>query len=268
MYLLNLISSLFNESTLSRQIHEEYRYNPFEKASIKDLGDIPIENTFNITQTHEEIRRYYRHLRTLKIIPLSIGGDHSITAPLVDGLIDAEPIGLIHIDAHTDTWDGVWGSDLHHGGPFRLLHQWGKIDKNRVIQIGIRGAQNNSVSWDYSKQQGFRVIFMHEFVQRSIQDIIEETKSIVGTGKVYLSFDIDGICPSFAPGTGTPEYGGLTPRESIQLLRGFRGLNFIGADLVEVAPSFDITGNTALLGATLMYEQLCLLVDGMNYKKK
>jgi len=257
-----------NQSSMCRMIHEEFRINPHEMCKVYDLGDVEIEKIFNIQFAHEDIRNFYKTLRNFNIIPLSIGGDHSITAPILDGFLkeDEEPVGLIHLDAHCDTWDEIWGSDIHHGAPFRKLLEWGKIDKDRVVQIGIRGGQNITQSWDYS-EKNFRVIYMHEFINRTVPDVVAEVREIMGDRKTYISFDIDAICPSYAPGTGTPEFGGLTPREAIQLLRGFRGLNLIGADLVEVSPSFDQTGGTAQLGAHMMYEMLCLLADSKESHK-
>jgi len=256
-----------NQSSLCRQIHEVYRWSPYDLCSIRELGDVDIQTVYNIEKAHEEIRHAYKKLKELGITPLSVGGDHSVTAPLIDGLVDDEPVGLIHIDAHNDTWGGIWGSDNHHGAPMKLLADWGKIDPKRTVQIGIRGAQNVPEAWKNAESLGFRVIFMHEFVERSLKDIIEEARDIVGTGKTYISFDIDAICPSYAPGTGTPEFGGLTPREAIALLRGFRGLNIIGADLVEVAPCFDQAGNTALLASTLLYEMLCIMAEQVALQK-
>lgn len=168
-------------------------------------------------------------------------------------------MGLSHIDAHTDTWDEFQGSKFHHDGPFRLACEHGLIDPKRTVQIGIRGAQNTTQGWDYSDATGMRVMFMEEVDALGIEAVIAEARRIVGNGPVYLSFDIDSIDPAFAPGTGTPEVGGLTSLQALKLVRGFRGLPLIGADVVEVSPPFDPRGNKALLGATIIYELLCLI---------
>ena len=168
---------------------------------------------------------------------------------------------MVHIDAHTDTWGEIWGSKFHHGSPFRLAVEDGLLDPKRTIQIGIRGAQNFMDGIDFSLDSGMRVVFMEDFFEMGVKEVIKEALMIVGDGPTYISFDVDGLDPVFAPGTGTPEVGGITTIEAQTLLRGLKGLDFIGADVVEVAPPFDQTGNTALVGATMMYEILCLLAD-------
>jgi guanidinopropionase len=175
-----------------------------------------------------------------------------------------EPVAFIHIDAHTDTWDSFQGSKFNHGAPFRRAHEEGLIDPKKTVQIGIRGAQNVSEGWDYSEQAGMRVMFVEEVQKRGLEAVIEETRKIIGSGPVYLSFDIDSIDPAFAPGTGTPEIAGLTTAEAMALIRGFRNLNFVGADMVEVSPPFDVGGLTSLTGATVMYELLCVLAEVIN----
>ena len=195
------------------------------------------------------------------MIPLSVGGDHSITYPIFKGIANDGPIGMVHIDAHTDTWGEIWGSKFHHGSPFRLAVEDGLLDPKRTIQIGIRGAQNFMDGIDFSLDSGMRVVFMEEFFEIGVKEVIKEALDTVGDGPTYISFDVDGLDPVFAPGTGTPEVGGITTIEAQTLLRGLKGLNLIGADVVEVAPPFDETGNTALVGATMMYEILCLLAD-------
>jgi guanidinopropionase len=168
---------------------------------------------------------------------------------------------MIHIDAHTDTWGPFRGEKFHHGSPFRLACDAGLLDPHRTIQIGIRGAQNWADGWDYSRDAGMRVVFIEEFVELGVAGVIAEARRVVGDGPTYVSFDVDGLDPVYAPGTGTPEVGGITTREAIALLRGLRGLDLIGGDVVEVSPPFDPSGNTALVGATLMYEILCLLAE-------
>ena len=250
-----------NMSSLIRLYHPVTRVNPFELCRVADVGDVRVENVFHIEAAMENIKTFYCNLHDAGVVPLTAGGDHAITYPILEAIAANKPIGLIHIDAHTDTSDTFLGSDLHHGAPFRRAVESGVIDPRRTIQIGIRGAQNTTEGWEYSLQKGMRVLFMDEVDQLGLNGVVEEARRVVGDSPAYLSFDVDGIDPAYTPGTGTPEIGGFTTREALALLRGFQGLNFVGADVVEVAPPFDNTGNTALVGATLMYEILCLLVE-------
>jgi guanidinopropionase len=192
-------------------------------------------------------------------LALTAGGDHSITYPIFQALAPREPIALVHIDAHTDTWDSFKGSKFTHGAPFRRAVEAGLLDPKRTIQIGIRGAQNSDEGWRYSLDHGMRVVFIEEFDELGPAAVAAEARRIVGDTPVYLSLDVDGLDPVFTPGTGTPEVGGLTTRETQALLRGLDGLNWVGGDVVEVSPPYDPSGNTALVAATLMYEILCLL---------
>ena len=195
------------------------------------------------------------------VIPLSAGGDHSITFPIFKGIAADRPVGMIHIDAHTDTWGEFYGSKFHPGAPFRLSVEAGVLDPKRTIQIGIRGGQNTLEGLEFSNASGMRVVMMDEFAEIGVDAVIAEARKVVGDGPTYISFDVDGLDPVYAPGTGTPEIGGITTFEALKLLRGLRGLNLVGGDVVEVAPPFDQTGGTALVGASLMFEILCLLAE-------
>jgi guanidinopropionase len=250
-----------NQSTLMRNIHHVTRINPYEIANIADVGDVYFEKPFDHQSVHDDIVEFYSCLQKAGVIPLSAGGDHSITYPIFEGLVKGDPIGMIHIDAHTDTWGEVWGSKFHHGSPFRSAVESGLLDPKKTIQIGIRGAQNFTDGIDFSLSTGMRVIFIEEFSDLGVKEVVKEAIKIVGNSPVYLSFDVDGLDPVYAPGTGTPEVGGITTLEAQQFLRGLNGLNFIGGDVVEVAPPSDLTGNTALVGATMMYEILCLFAN-------
>ena len=250
-----------NQSSLMRTIHHINRVSPFDIANIADLGDVAFSEPFNHQAVNEDITEYFGLVKKSGVIPLSVGGDHSVTYPIFKGIASDGPIGMIHVDAHTDTWGEIWGSKFHHGSPFRLAVEDGLLDPKRTIQIGIRGAQNFMDGIDFSIDSGMRVVFMEEFFEIGVKEVIKEALKVVGNGPTYISFDVDGLDPVFAPGTGTPEVGGITTIEAQTLLRGLNGLNLIGADVVEVAPPFDQTGNTALVGATMMYEILCLLAD-------
>jgi guanidinopropionase len=244
-----------------RTIHHINRVSPFDIATIADLGDVAFSEPFNHQAVNEDITEFFGLIKKSGVIPLSVGGDHSVTYPIFKGIASDGPIGMIHIDAHTDTWGEIWGSKFHHGSPFRLAVEDGLLDPKRTIQIGIRGAQNFMDGIDFSIDSGMRVVFMEEFFEIGVKEVIKEALKVVGNGPTYISFDVDGLDPVFAPGTGTPEVGGITTIEAQTLLRGLNGLNLIGADVVEVAPPFDQTGNTALVGATMMYEILCLIAD-------
>ena len=250
-----------NQSSLMRTIHHINRESPFDIANIADLGDVSFSEPFDHQAVNNDITDFFGLVKESGVIPLSVGGDHSITYPIFKGIANDGPIGMVHIDAHTDTWGEIWGSKFHHGSPFRLAVEDGLLDPKRTIQIGIRGAQNFMDGIDFSLDSGMRVVFMEEFFERGVKEVIKEALDTVGDGPTYISFDVDGLDPVFAPGTGTPEVGGITTIEAQTLLRGLKGLNLIGADVVEVAPPFDQTGNTALVGATMMYEILCLLAD-------
>ncbi|MEM6666424.1 MAG: agmatinase [Pseudomonadota bacterium] len=258
---------LRDKSSMMRTIHHVTRLNPYAICSIADIGDVPLTGMYDPPTVVAEIEAFVARVKSAGALPLTAGGDHSITYPILKALAKDGPVGLIHVDAHTDTWDSFQGSQLAHGAPFRRAHDDGLIDAARTIQIGIRGAQNSPEGWDYSKNSGMRVMFMEEVSRIGIDAVIAEARALVGDGPVYLSFDIDSLDPVYAPGTGTPEVGGLTVIEAQALLRGLRNLNYIGADLVEVAPPFDQTGNTALVGATLMYEILCLMAESINERR-
>jgi guanidinopropionase len=248
-----------NQSSLMRSIHPETRCNPFDQRRIGDFGDVDFPSVFDLEASIERIHQFYLPIAAAGVIPLTVGGDHSISYPILRALGANQPLGLIHIDSHTDTRDSFAGSKVMHGAPFRRAVEAKAIDPRRTIQIGIRGAQNATESWDYSREHGMRVVFMHEVDDLGIDGVIREARRVVGDAPTYLSFDIDALDPVYAPGTGTPEAGGFTMREAIRLLRGLNGLKMSGGDLVEVSPPFDVGGLTALHGATLLYEMLCLM---------
>jgi guanidinopropionase len=255
-------------SSLTRTIHHVSRLNPYELCRVGDVGDVRFTDVFDLNEANQTIEDFYRKLHSAGVIPLSAGGDHSITYPILKAIAAQGPIGLIHIDAHTDTWDEFLGSSVHHGAPFRRAVEDGLLDPKRTVQIGIRGAQTTTEGWDYSVDKGMRIIFIEEFFKTGVEAVIAEARGIIGEGPAYISFDIDSLDPAYAPGTGTPEIGGLSTREAQALLRGLRGLNLVGGDVVEVAPPFDPTGNTALVGATMMYEILCLLAQAAPSRKE
>lgn len=256
-----------NQSSLMRTIHHVTRVNLFELVRVADLGDVPMTQALDVVGAHEDIRRFFDGISQSGITPLSVGGDHSVTLPIFRAIAADHPIGMVHVDAHTDTWDSFQGSKFSHGAPFRRAIEEGLLDPARTIQIGIRGAQNIADGWDYSVKHGIRVIFIEEFNELGVAKVIEEARRVVGNGDTYLSFDIDSLDPVYAPGTGTPEVGGLTTIQAQGLIRGLTDINFIGGDLVEVSPPFDHTGGTALVGASILYEIASIFAQCIARKK-
>ena len=256
-----------NASSLMRALNVSTGVAPFGLANIADIGDVPIDNLFNLDEAIEQIAGFYRTVHDADVIPLSAGGDHSITFPILQGIASKRPVGMVHIDAHLDTWGEYYGSKFHHGAPFRQAVEAGVLDPKRSIQIGIRGGQNTLEGLEFSKSNGMRVVMMDEFADVGVDAVIAEARKVVGDGPTYVTFDVDGLDPVYAPGTGTPEIGGINTVDALKLLRGLRGLKLVGGDVVEVAPPFDQTGNTALVGASLMFEILCLLAESHHMSR-
>ena len=255
-------------SSMMRSIHHVTRINPYELCRIADVGDVHFSQIFDIQASHDDIAEFYKRLHKAGIVPLSAGGDHSITLPIMRAIAADRPVGMVHIDAHTDCCDEEMNSKYSHGTPFRRAVEEGLLDPKRTIQIGIRGAANSDECWEFGPKHGIRIVYIEEFSKLGVAKVIEEAKRVVGHDPTYLSFDIDSVDPSFAPGTGTPEVGGLTTIEAQGLVRGLRGLNLVGADVVEVSPPFDASGTTALIAATIMYEILCVLAEKMTGKRR
>jgi agmatinase len=239
---------------------------PLSKGRIADIGDVPMRSRFSLPDCHADIQAFFGRLRDAKVRPLAVGGDHSISLPILRALGRDRPLGMVHIDAHADTSGEYEGSKFHHGGPFRQAVLDGVLDPDRTIQIGIRGGA--SWLWEFSFESGMTVLRMDEVAAMGIPAVIAKARAIVGAGPVYVSFDVDSIDPGFAPGTGTPEVGGLTPREVMELLRGLVGLDVVAGDVVEVAPQYDATSNTAQIGAQMAFQILCLMVLAPSYAAK
>ena len=250
-----------NQSSLMRAFNLGMKFNPYDVCRIADLGDVRFSGRYDLEKQTAEIADYFREVHRAGIIPVTAGGDHSITFPIFQAIAANGPIGMVHIDAHCDTWGDLYGSKFTHGAPFRLAVEHGLLDPKRTIQIGIRGGQNLMDGVNFSLDHGMRVVFMEDFAAMGVDKVIEEARRVVGDGPTYISFDVDGLDPVYAPGTGTPEVGGISTVDAMRLLHGLRGLNLIGGDVVEVSPPFDQTGNTALVGATMMFEILCLIAD-------
>ncbi len=231
---------------------------PVQELRVADIGDVPFRSRYRLELSHEDIERRIGQIVDAGVVPLSVGGDHSITHPILKAVGKNRPVGMIHIDAHCDTGGAYDLTKFHHGGPFRNAVLDGVLDPSRVIQIGIRGSAE--YLWEFSYESGMTIIHAEEVSGMGIQAVIEKAKKIVGDGPTYLSFDIDSLDPAFAPGTGTPEVGGLTTREVLEIVRGLKGLNLVGGDVVEVAPQYDSTTNTAHAGAQVLFEILSLML--------
>lgn len=247
------------ESVMVRRYNASTGAAPFDSLLVADVGDVNV-NLYNLPDSCRRIRESYQKIVASGCVPLTLGGDHSITYPILQAVAEKHgPVGLVHVDAHTDTSDMALGEKIYHGTPFRRCVDEGLLDCSRVVQIGIRGSSYAPNPYKYCWDQGFRVVPAEECWMKSLVPLMGEVRQQMGDGPVYISFDIDGLDPAYAPGTGTPEIAGLTPMQALEIIRGCKGLNIVGCDLVEVAPIYDVSGNTALLGANLLFEMLCVL---------
>ena len=254
-----------DESRMLRPYNMATRAAPFDSLRVADIGDVPI-NTFHLEKSIEIIERHYREILDRNCLPLTLGGDHTIVLPILRAMRRKfGRIGLVHVDAHADVNDTMFGEKIAHGTPFRRAVEEDLLDTHRVVQIGLRGTGYSAEDFDWPRAQGFRVVPAEDCWHRSLQPLMKDVRQWLGGGPVYISFDIDGIDPAYAPGTGTVEVGGLTAPQALEIVRGCRSLNIVGGDLVEVSPPYDTTGNTALLGASLVYEMLCVL-PGVEYR--
>jgi agmatinase len=235
------------------------KISPSALCRIADIGDVPIQHRYNLDEGLHDIEKYFHKVIDAGIAPLTAGGDHSITYPILKAVGRDAPVGLVHVDAHCDTDGWIGNSKFYHGAPFRNAVLDGVLDPERTIQVGIRGP--SEPVWEFSYESGMTVIHIEDFVELGVKEVIRKAREVVGDGPTYISFDVDGLDPAYAPGTGTPEIGGLTTREAQALIRGLRGLNLVGGDVVEVAPQYDPTTNTARAGAQMMFEILCLLAE-------
>lgn len=247
-----------SESVLVRPYGMATRAAPFDSLQIADIGDVPV-NPFNLADSIDIIERHYDEVVATGAKPLSLGGDHTIALPILRALAKKHgKMALVHVDAHADINDTMFGEKVTHGTIFRRALEEGLVDGSKMFQIGLRATGYSAVDFDWSRQQGARVVQAEECWYKSLAPLMEEVRSVIGPDTpTYLSFDIDGLDPSVAPGTGTPEPAGLTASQGLEIIRGVYGTNLIGADLVEVSPPYDLTGNTALLAANLVFEMLC-----------
>jgi guanidinopropionase len=246
-------------SSFIRKKHHVSGIEPFNTCRIADCGDASV-NPMDLMNSMERIEKFYHKIHELGVMPISAGGDHLMTLPILRAIAKDQPVGVIQFDAHSDTFDSFFGVPYTHGTGFRHAIEEGLIDPKRFVQIGLRGAVYGD-DLKFAREAGVRIILIEEFYELGVDGVIEEARRVVGDGPTYVSFDVDGLDPVYAPGTGTPEVGGFTTFEAQRMIRGLEGLNLIGGDIVEVSPPFDPMGNTALVAATMMFEMLCILAD-------
>lgn len=253
--------ALRDASTMIRAEHAVTGVRPFEAAHIADLGDVG-PNPADIQETMSRITAFYDHVVAAGIRPLTAGGDHLTSLPVLRALAKSGALGMVHFDSHTDLYHSYFGGTLYtHGTPFRRAVEEGLLDPKRVVQIGIRGTQYDREDRDFADSVGIRIIPIEEFHARGVPDVMAEAREIVGQGATYLSYDIDFVDPTFAPGTGTPEVGGPNSYQALQVVRELAGVQIVGADMVEVSPPFDQGGGTAFLAVSIMFEILCQMVS-------
>jgi agmatinase len=233
------------------------RVAPTAELAMADIGDVPMQSRFDLAQCHRDIEAFLKRVCAAGVIPLAVGGDHSISYSILKALGAGAPVGMVHIDAHCDTSGDYEGAKFHHGGPFRHAVLAGVLDPQRTIQIGIRGGAE--YLWEFSYDSGMTVLHIEDVEAMGIAQVVARAREVIGDGPTYVSFDVDGLDPAFAPGTGTPEAGGLTSREVLAMLRGLAGANVVGGDVVEVAPQYDPTTNTAQIAAQALFELVCLV---------
>jgi guanidinopropionase len=249
--------ALRDASTMIRAENGVTGVRPFEALRCADLGDVP-PNPGDLMDSLARMEAFYGRVHAAGIRPLTGGGDHLCTLPILRALAKDRPLGMIQFDSHTDLFDSYFnGAKFTHGTPFRRAIEEGLIDPKRVTQIGIRGTCYSREDWDYAASIGLRVIGMAEVWQRGFADVMAEARERAGAGDTYITYDIDFIDPSVAPGTGTPEWGGPNAWQALEVVRMLEGVRIVGADVVEVSPPFDVNGGTAYLGVSVMFELLC-----------
>lgn len=253
-------------SRLIRRVHPTSGIRPFEICNVADLGDAPV-NPMSKDNSIKTIEAFFRDMRKADIVPIAIGGDHTIPLPILRALADDRPVGILHFDAHADTLDEFCGDKVNHATFMRRGYEEGLIDPKRVIQIGMRGSRFSSDDIQYGYDIGYNIITMDDYEEMGRKAVIEKIDEVLGEGPVYISLDIDGLDPAYLPGTGVPEIGGLIPRDVQVILRSLQGREVMGADISEVSPCFDPTDITCVTVANLMFEMLCVIADSIASKR-
>ncbi len=250
-------------SRLIRRVHPTSGISPFEICNVADLGDAPI-NPMSKDKSVANIQKFFEDLRTAGIIPIAVGGDHTIPLPILRALAKDRPVGILHIDAHADTLDELCGDRINHATFLRRAREEGLVEAERVIQIGLRGSRFSPDDIQYGYDVGYSIITMDEYEEMGRAAVIQKIHQVLGDGPIYISLDIDGLDPAYMPGTGVPEIGGILPRDMQVILRSLQGREVVGADISEIAPCFDPTGITCVTVANLMFEMLCIIADSID----
>lgn len=246
------------QSALIRPYNPVLNVSPFDRLRVADYGDLSV-NPLSIEDTFRRITTELNAVLQEGAIPMCVGGDHSILLPILRSIHKFHgPVALIQLDAHSDTWDEYWGIKYSHGTPVRRAIEEGLLAEPYILQVGLRGQLYSAQDLDYAREHKIDMVTAEEFHDHGLPLVRKKLEAFEGM-KTYLSLDIDVVDPAFAPGTGTPQVGGLTSVQILGLVRALRGLNFVGCDLVEVSPQFDSADITSLLAANLLFEQLCLL---------
>jgi agmatinase len=246
-------------SRLLRPYNPAMDVSPFEVAQVADAGDIAV-NPFNIHEAIETIEAAAVELTADGTRLVTIGGDHTIALPLLRAAAHRHgPVALVHFDAHLDTWDTYFGAEYTHGTPFRRAVEEGIVDTEALSHVGTRGPLYGKKDLEDDRRFGFGIVTSSDVYYQGVVEVVDKLRQRLGDRPVYVSIDIDVLDPAHAPGTGTPEAGGITSRELLEILRGFRGLNLIGADVVEVAPAYDHAEITGVAAAHVAYDLVSLL---------
>ena len=248
-----------NASSLVRLYHPVSLKSPYDKYNIADIGDCPV-NPADLKDSLEKIRIFYEKIKKSNTIPLSIGGDHLVSLPVLRGIKSEKPIGLFQFDSHSDTWDTYFGGYKYtHGTPFRRAIEENLVDPNKYVILGLRGSLYDPNDLTWARNNGVTIITIDEYYDMGFKNCINKIYEVLKDTKTYFTFDIDGIDPTFAPGTGTPEVGGFSVRESQLIIRALNNLDFVGGDVVEVSPPFDVNNLTSHVAATIAFEMLCTM---------
>ncbi|MBL4757472.1 MAG: agmatinase [Rhizobiales bacterium] len=255
-------SAVRQASRIIRNVHPTSGTQPYKMCNIADLGDAPV-NPLNKDESIETIEKFFADLTAMNIRPIAIGGDHTIPTPIIRALAREKPVGILQIDSHADTLDELCGSKVNHATFMRRTLEEGLIDPKRVVQLGLRGTRFSPDDIAFGYEAGFTIITFDEYEEMGRAAAIDKIQSVLGTGRTYMTIDIDGLDPAFCPGTPVPEIGGITPRDCQVIIRALQGVDLVGADISEVAPCYDPTGITSITAANLMFELLCVICDAI-----
>ncbi len=253
-------------SRLIRRVHQTSGIAPYDICNVADVGDAPV-NPIDLDRSLKLIEGFFWKVHSVGAIPIAIGGDHTVPLPILRAIAKDAPVGIVQIDSHADTLDTLADTKVNHATTFRRGVEEGLIDPKRTIQIGLRGSRFSPDDIKWGEEQGFTCITIDKYEEMGRAAVLKEIDRVTGKGATYITIDIDGIDPAWAPGTGVPEIGGLTPRDAQVIIRSLQGKHLVGGDICEVAPQFDPTGITSVVAANLMWEMLCVIADSKARRK-